>query len=229
MRGGYVGIAVRNLFLQYSGPAEVSEKPRRRNGQITTVSPSIPWPTRNIQFRLVEEPAHSERTPGNGNLPDVISGVYGTDVAENMVPFRGRSPQRRDESSIEVWGFTSQPHRINRAQLEPNLVLRERPLDPEPYADICSRGGLSLTASAGPASHCRGQDSNGPLGWWTSMSIQLRLRSASYESEVFGAVQKAIRGSVTSFAPIGPFQAVGGSFTPRRRRPSASPGWPSTR
>jgi DNA mismatch repair protein MutL len=191
-------VTVENLF--FNTPARLkfmrsdATEARHVSEMVTCYAMAYP----GLRFRLLTDGRLVFQSKGTGDLYDVLVDVYGLDVAEQMM----RIPEgATDESTISVSGFVSDPllnrsHARNVTVLVNGRWVRDRLTSyaiREAYHSLLPKGrhpivvlGLKLPSdqvdvNVHPA------------------KSEVRFRNTG---EVFSAVQKAVRQTLASMAPV---------------------------
>lgn len=196
-------ISVENLF--FNTPARLkflkSSSAEKRHIDEIISRYALAYP--HIRFRLTHEKKVSLQTRGTGDRADVLLAIYGGDIAREMLPL---GPQH-EQGEIGVSGFASPPslHRSNRSQI--TLFVNGRWVKDTrlTYAIVqayhtllpVGRYPLAVIFVTLPAEQV---DVN-----VHPAKTEVRFRQAG---AVFGAVQRAVRDTVTTHAPVRPFQQL---------------------
>lgn len=112
-------IMVENLF--YNTPARLkflkSENTEKRHINMIVTHYAMAYP--DVRFVLTQDGRESFRSPGSGQLADVVVKVFGLKAFRDMLEVRGEERIRETGGQIEVYGFVSQPklHRKDRTRI----------------------------------------------------------------------------------------------------------------
>ncbi len=112
-------MTVENLF--YNTPARLkflkSENTEKRHINNIVQQYALAYP--DVRFVLVQDGRESFRSPGSGQLADVVVKVLGLDYFKQMLEISGESQIRETGSTIGVHGFVSEPglHRKDRTRI----------------------------------------------------------------------------------------------------------------
>ncbi|MEL6921097.1 MAG: DNA mismatch repair endonuclease MutL [Pseudomonadota bacterium] len=112
-------ITVENLF--YNTPARLkflkSENTEKRHINNIVMHYAMAYP--QVRFVLSQEGREVFRSPGSGQLADVVVKVFGLNAFREMLEVRGEERIRETGGQIGVYGFVSQPqlHRKDRTRI----------------------------------------------------------------------------------------------------------------
>ncbi|MGJ3238951.1 MAG: DNA mismatch repair endonuclease MutL [Anaerolineae bacterium] len=112
-------ITVNNLF--YNVPARLkflkAENTEKRHLMRIVQNYAMAYP--DVRFVLVQDGREQFRSPGSGNLGDVVVKVLGLNYFKEMIAISGADPIRGVGGNVTVDGFISQPtlHRKDRTQI----------------------------------------------------------------------------------------------------------------
>jgi DNA mismatch repair protein MutL len=112
-------MTVENLF--YNTPARLkflkSENTEKRHINNIVQQYALAYP--DVRFVLVQDGRESFRSPGSGQLSDVVVKVLGLDYFKQMLEISGESQVRETGGTIGVHGFVSEPglHRKDRTRI----------------------------------------------------------------------------------------------------------------
>lgn len=112
-------ITVANLF--YNTPARLKflKKENTEKRQIALIVTRYAMAYPNIRFILEQDGREVFRSPGSGQLADVLVAALGLDNFKNMVEVTGKVSVQGNQPEIHISGFTSVPnlHRADRNQI----------------------------------------------------------------------------------------------------------------
>ena len=115
-------IQVENLFFNTPARLKFLRSDPTESGHIARLMTSYALAYPERRFALQHNDRLVMRTMGTGELYDVLVGLYGLDVAEQMIPIEpptGSAGGRGAEPLISVWGYVGVPalHRSNRRDI----------------------------------------------------------------------------------------------------------------
>ncbi len=113
-------IDVENLFFNVPARLKFLGKETTERKHITALVQRYAMAYPHIRFTLIHNNSELLHTTGSGELMDVITEVYGLDVAQQMLPvYLENQSARPDLHPVSVQGFVSQPslNRGNRTQM----------------------------------------------------------------------------------------------------------------
>ena len=137
-------ITVKNLF--YNVPARLkflkSENTEKRNLSSIVQNYAMAYP--DVRFVLVQDGREQFRSPGSGQLGDVVVKVLGLDYFREMIEVSGDERIRGIGGEVTVEGFVSQPtlHRKDRTRI--TLFVNGRRCARFRF-NLCRDSGLSHT------------------------------------------------------------------------------------
>jgi len=209
-RGSTIG--VENLF--YNVPARLkflkTDVTERKHINTLIARYAMAYP--HLQFSLENDDRLTFRSPGSGELLDVLIEVYGLDIAGAMLAVEsGERGASQEERQMQVWGYVSPPdvHRGTREQI--TLFVNGR--------WVQDRG---LTFAVEQAYHTLLPVGRHPLAVlqlsMPPQEVDVNVHPAKSEvhfqhrNAVFRAVQRAVRSVLLGQAPI---PSVGGATSGR--------------
>ncbi len=101
-------LIVRHLFRNFPARLKFLKSAATENGHIADVVCHYAMAFPEVKFRLLLEGRQVLLTSGNGKLQDVLTVVYGTDFAEQMIDIKEK------QGSLFISGFISPPY-LNRS------------------------------------------------------------------------------------------------------------------
>lgn len=101
-------LTVRHLFRNFPARLKFLKSAATENGHIADVVCHYAMAFPEVKFRLLLEGRQVLLTSGNGKLQDVLTVVYGTDFAEQMIDIKEK------QGSLFISGFISPPY-LNRS------------------------------------------------------------------------------------------------------------------
>ena len=100
-----------------------------------------------VRFSLRVEDSEALASTGSGDAREAVAAVYGADVAEAMLELVPPGPPEGGRAGVDLAG-----------QPQPGHHLRQRPLGPEPDAELRAAGGLPWLLAGAPLPGRRGRD-----------------------------------------------------------------------
>jgi DNA mismatch repair protein MutL len=104
-------VTVRSLFRSFPARLKFLKSTATENGHISQLVTQYGLAYPEVRFTLVIDGRTSFRSPGNGNLREVLGVVYGADTAKSLLPVE---PDSEDLLLPHISGFAS-PHSLTRA------------------------------------------------------------------------------------------------------------------
>jgi len=193
-------ITVRRLFRYFPARLKFLKSVNTENSHIAHLVSQYALAFPEVKFSLVLDKRHSLRTTGNGDLREVVSEIYGSEVAQRML-----NVEQKD-SPAKIGGLTSPPSlaRSNRNYLS-FFVNRRWVRSP------------LLTRATNEAYHGLLMDGQHPIAVINislpTQELDVNIHPAKaqikfcHEQAVFGSVQKAIE-EVLARTPIASSKAV---------------------
>jgi DNA mismatch repair protein MutL len=199
--GGYppgTVVAVEYLFQTVPARLKFLRRPQTEAGHIHSMVTRYALAYPEIRFSLTAEGRQMFQSTGSGKLYDVLIGVFGLEVAEQMLAIEGA---RREPKAPTVSGYAGTPalHRANRRYI--SLFVNRRWIQDR-----------SLTYAVAQAYHTLL-----PVGRHPVAVLLLELDPAQVDvnvhptkrevrfrdgNQVFGAVQRAVRSTLIEHAPV---------------------------
>ncbi|MFC1968821.1 DNA mismatch repair endonuclease MutL, partial [Chloroflexota bacterium] len=197
-------VTVRNLFRHIPARLKFLKSPTTENNHVTNLVSQFGLAFPEVRFSLAIDGRALLHTPGNGNLRDTVSEVYGPDVAQAMLDVR--SQEGRGEASRaaawypQVMGLASPPSlgRASRSRL--SLFVNRRWVQSRPLARAVEEayGGLLMTGRHPTAVinvALAPQDIDVNVH---PAKTEVRFR---YEQAVFSSVYQAVRLALARLTP----------------------------
>jgi len=193
-------ITVRRLFRYFPARLKFLKSVNTENSHIAHLVSQYALAFPEVKFSLVVDKRHSLRTTGNGDLREVVSEIYGSEVAQRMLKVEQKG------SPAKIGGLTSPPSlaRSNRNYLS-FFVNRRWVRSP------------LLTRATKEAYHGLLMDGQHPIAVINislpAQELDVNIHPAKaqikfcYEQAVFGSVQKAIEEALAR-TPIASSKAV---------------------
>ena len=102
-------ITVSNLFANFPARRKFLGSAGSESSKIVNICSKYAMAYSDVAWNLILGDKNKFSTPGNGQLDDAITGIYGAELAENMLAIK-----RLPDSEISVGGLISSPN-INRS------------------------------------------------------------------------------------------------------------------
>ncbi len=120
--GAPVGTTIRVADLFYNVPARKKflKTERTETSRITQMIGKLAMANPDISFRLIHDGRTTLETPGNGRLLDVLTALYGVDVAGEMLDVR----EETDVALIE--GLISKPSLLKSSRERQTVLVNRR-------------------------------------------------------------------------------------------------------
>jgi DNA mismatch repair protein MutL len=215
-------LTVRNLFQRVPARLKFLKSVSTENGHIAGVVSQYALAFPEVAFNLVVDGKENLRTSGQGRLIDAIIDVYGAETAARMLPVAGVESTWRSgagESEIRVTGMVGSPElgRAGRGYL--SFFVNRRWVNSRilAYAVEEAYSGL-LMAGRHPVAVLEISLNPGEV----DVNIHPAKSEVKFrhESDVFRAVQKAVRQALVAQMPVPRVDEIA---APYRARPSESP------
>lgn len=112
-------ITVNNLFFNVPARLKFLKSENTEKRQITSIVQNYAMAYPSVRFTLVQDGREQFRSPGSGQLGDVVVKVLGLDYFKEMIEVDGSDPIRGIGGDVSVTGFVSQPslHRKDRTRI----------------------------------------------------------------------------------------------------------------
>jgi DNA mismatch repair protein MutL len=196
-------ITVENLF--FNTPARLkflkSESTERRHIDTLVTRYAMAYP--HVRFSLAQDGRETFTTSGTGELTDVLIEALGMDTMRDMLQVKSAGRNRPDLPEIGVYGFVSVPHVNRNTRNHITLFVNGRHIQDS-----------SLTYAVSQAYHTLMPADRYPIAVLLinlppsevdvnvhPTKAEVRFRSPD---AVFSAVQRAVRHTVVTQAPIPP-------------------------
>ncbi len=196
-------ITVENLF--FNTPARFkflkSESTERRHIDTLVTRYAMAYP--DVRFSLIQDGRETFTTSGTGDLADVLIEALGMDTMREMLQVKSMGRSRPDLPEISVYGFVSAPHINRNTRSHITLFVNGRHIQDS-----------SLTYAVSQAYHTLIPAERFPIAVLLislpasevdvnvhPTKAEVRFRSPD---AVFSAVQRAVRHTVVTQAPIPP-------------------------
>ncbi len=106
-------VLVEHLFFNTPARRKFLKAPRTEAGHVQRIVTRYALAFPKVRFTLVSDGRVVFQSPGSGRLLDVITAVFGAEVARELVPVGDGEPstgEKADETpDPRVWGYTSKP------------------------------------------------------------------------------------------------------------------------
>ncbi len=113
-------IEIRDLFYNVPARKKFLKTERTEAGRITQMIGKIAMANPDISVRLIHNGRITIETPGNGRLMDVLTALYGVEVAGEML-------ETKDETDImTVEGFISKPSLLKSSRDRQTIIVNRR-------------------------------------------------------------------------------------------------------
>ena len=218
-------ITVRHLFRDFPARRKFLRSTATETSRVQTLATRYALAYPEVRFQLVIEGSTAFSTSGAGDLREAISAVYGLEVAQAMLEI---APEVRREEGSEpaVWGMMSPPSlsRANRSYISffvnrrwvQNRMLGYA-LEQAYHGFLMERRfPLAVVNIALPY-----QDVDVNVH---PAKTEVRFRR---ENQVFGALQQAVRHTLTTHSPVPGFRHVQARHTDSTSQPRSAPFWPT--
>ncbi len=129
-------VMVQDLFANVPARRKFLRSAAAESSRIHNVVTQLALGHPHVRFHLISNGKETFSSPGNGELSDVLTAVYGRETVEALLKVEGT-----DKDGRRVSGFASSPSltRANRSGI--NFYVN-RPLDTEPHAPSGRRGSV---------------------------------------------------------------------------------------
>jgi len=192
-------VTVRNLFRNIPARLKFLKSSTTESNHIAHLVSQYSLAFPEVKFNLILNGRVILRSPGNGNLKDVLAQIYGLDVAQAMLQVD--SGENRENFAPQISGFISPPslHRASRGYL--SFFVNRR--------WIQSRRLIHAVEEAYQNMLMTGRHPIGVINiFLPPQEVDVNVHPAKsevrfhHEHEVFGAVQKAVGEALINFSPI---------------------------
>ncbi|MCG1008763.1 DNA mismatch repair endonuclease MutL [Salinicoccus sp. ID82-1] len=113
-------ITITDLFYNTPARLKYMRSMRTESGKIIDVIQRMALAYPNISFRLVLDHSEKVMTKGNGNLKEVISDIYGLNIARHAVAFEAR------DADFHIRGFLIRPEITRSSRNYLNISVNRR-------------------------------------------------------------------------------------------------------
>ena len=216
-------VAVRSLFRDFPARRKFLRSTATETSRVQTMAAKYALAYPEVRFELHIDGSTALSTPGSGDLRETVAKVYGLQVGQAMIDVEVEDG--REDEGPAVSGLISPPslHRANRSYV--GLFVNRR--------WIQSR---SLGFALEQAYHGLLMERRYPIAV-LNISVKMdeldvnvhpaktEVRFKS-ESQVFGAVQHAVRSALITHSPVPQFRHGGRTDAPAAARGSVPAFWP---
>jgi DNA mismatch repair protein MutL len=190
--------SVENLFYNVPARLKFMRQPQTETGHVHEVISHYALAYPAIRFELTADGRQAFRSSGNGELYDVLIGVYGLEVAEQMLAIEAGEELA---ATPAIYGYISTPalHRANRSYV--SFFVNRRWIQDR-----------SLTYAVAQAYHTLLPVGRHPLAVLfvdldpgnVDVNVHPTKREVKFRDgqHVFGAVQRAVRRTLIERAPV---------------------------
>jgi DNA mismatch repair protein MutL len=215
-------VTVRNLFRNVPARLKFLRSTTTENGHIANIVSQYALAYPEVKFNLTVDERDVLSTPGSGRPIDSILAIYGIETARSMIEIKrdGNWGDGRSPSSITVSGLIGAPHLSRTSRDYLSLFVNRRWI-----------GGRLLAKAVEDAYHGLLTVGRHPVA---VINIDLPAREVDVnihpaksevkfqnEHQVFGAVQKAVRGTIAELAPVPIISQTATVYSPPARPVSA--------
>lgn len=116
-------IEVRDLFYNVPARKKFLKSERTESSRINSMMGKLALANPDIAFRLINNGRTVIETPGNGRLVDVISALYGTKTAGEMLEVTGEGEQ------VLLQGMISKPSLLKSSRQYQTVIINRRVVD----------------------------------------------------------------------------------------------------
>lgn len=113
-------VEVRDLFYNVPARKKFLKSERTESSRINSMVGKLSLANPDIAFRLINNGRTVIETPGNGRLVDVISALYGTKTAGEMLPVE------EEGENIALEGLISKPSLLKRSRQYQTIIINRR-------------------------------------------------------------------------------------------------------
>jgi DNA mismatch repair protein MutL len=208
-------VSVRNLFRRVPARLKFLKAPATENSHIAQVVTEYALAFPDVKFSLVIDGRAVLRSPGSSRLLDVVVEVYGLEVAQNMVEIESKGDDwnsRKDDTSPAITGMISTPNIsrstrdylsffVNRRWISSRLLSW---VVEEAYHGLLMQGRhpIAIINIALPPGE-------------VDVNIHPAKAEVKFQNNrgVSGAVQKAVRNTLISLAPVPRIEEVATTYS----------------
>jgi DNA mismatch repair protein MutL len=197
-------VTVRDLFRRVPARRKFLKSPATENGRLAAVVSEYALARPGVSFSLLIEGKPNLRTAGRGALIDGITDVYGAKVAARMLPVAGGEQvwtAEEGDRSVTVTGMVGMPDVARKSRSDISFFVNGR--------WVMSR---TLSYAVEEAYHGLLMTGRHPVAVLTidvpPAEVDVNIHPAKsevkfrHESDVFRAVQRAVRGALTAELPV---------------------------
>jgi DNA mismatch repair protein MutL len=209
-------VTVRNLFRTVPARLKFLRSTTTENSHIADIVSQYALAYPEVKFSLTIDDRSILATPGNGRPIDGVLAIYGVETARSMIEIRQDAiwTSDRTQGNITVSGLVGAPHLSRATRDYLSLFVNRRWISGRLLAKAVEDAyrGL-LTVGRHPVAVI-----NIDL---PARAVDVNIHPAKSEvkfqneQQVFGAVQRAVRGTIAEFAPVPLIE-----FRTSRRRPA---------
>ncbi|MDO8491969.1 MAG: DNA mismatch repair endonuclease MutL [Dehalococcoidia bacterium] len=202
-------VTVRRLFANVPARLKFLRSPATENSRMANLVSQYALAFPEVRFNMVIDGHLNLRTPGSGNLKDVVAELYGLDIANAMLDL-GQEPHKGESISVTGYIGTAGVARASRGYM--SFFVNRR--------WVQSRM-LSYAVEEAYRGFLMGD--RYPVAvvnlWLTSDEVDVNVHPAKTEVRfrndraIFGAVQKAVRTLLVGQAPIPEFRPASSAPT----------------
>lgn len=113
-------VEVRDLFYNVPARKKFLKSERTESSRINSMVGKLSLANPDIAFRLINNGRTVIETPGNGRLVDVISALYGTKTAGEMLPVK------EEGENIALEGLISKPSLLKSSRQYQTIIINRR-------------------------------------------------------------------------------------------------------
>ncbi len=197
-------VTVRDLFRRVPARRKFLKTPATENGRVATVVSEYALARPGVAFSLLVDGRQALRTAGRGALLDAVADVYGARVAARMLPVEGAEQvwtATEGERTVRVTGLVSRPDVSRGTRNDVSFFVNGRWVT-----------GRALAYAVEEAYHGLLMAGRHPLAVLTidvpPAAVDVNIHPAKsevkfrHESDVFRAVQRAVRRALTAELPV---------------------------
>lgn len=116
-------VEVRDLFYNVPARKKFLKSERTESSRINSMVGKLALANPDIAFRLINNGRTVIETPGNGRLMDVVSALYGTKTASEMLPVE------EEGEHIALEGLISKPSLLKSSRQYQTIIINRRVVD----------------------------------------------------------------------------------------------------
>ncbi|MEG6586439.1 DNA mismatch repair endonuclease MutL [Dendrosporobacter sp. 1207_IL3150] len=143
--GGNIGttIIIQNLFFNTPARKKFLKKPASESSHIHDIIVKLALSHPNIAFKLINNSRIVLSTPGNNQLFDTITSLYGSKVSSELLPIYF------SEDDIEISGFLSKPTILKSSRQWQTYIINSRVVNSRSIAKALDNAYHSLLPKSG--------------------------------------------------------------------------------